>query len=622
MKVEELEELLPEYLRNLDPNLYLSDNYVVVDFETTILEKGSPYNAENKIVCSSYKCGVGHESYTGDPVFVVGNEFQQSDLLAAIESADYWIAHNTKFEYGWLERCGLALHAKLAFCTQIAEYVLRSNRKGGLALDDCLKRRGMDSKEHLGKSLLKAGVCPSQWPMGWLEPYSIKDSDAGEQLFLHQREHLKRNKQLKTVFTRNLLTPVLVDIEKVGMHIDEERVRKLHRDYTVRKEELQGQIDLITDGANPRSVPQMREVLYDKLKFKRPTDKKWLTPGGEPTTSFDYINTLKPKTKKQIKFKELKQEYSKVDAALTKCLNKFYDCVSETTDHIITASLNQTVTATQRLSSTGRNYKAQFQNFPRIFKPLFKARREGWFIGEIDQAQLEYRGAVWFGQDEAGLYDILHRVDSHGFTAEHIFGERFTNPTSEAVKKALRTEAKAHTFKPLYGGKSGTPDEVRYYEAFVKKHAGIAAIQEEWKKDALNHKKVVCPNGAIFYFPDTRITNSGYITNSTNICNYPVQSFATADIVPIGVVYQWHLIRVADLRSFLVNTVHDSAIGEVHPDEVEIYEAIGEYAHVDLVYKYLKEVYDVDFNVPLEVEAEFSTNWADTEYWRIKYLYK
>jgi DNA polymerase I-like protein with 3'-5' exonuclease and polymerase domains len=431
-----------------------------------------------------------------------------------------------------------------------------------------------------------------------------------------------------TAFTRNIFTPVIYDIEERGMHIDEERVKPVHRDYHTRLKALRIQIDKITGGANPKSPKQMIEVLYEQLKFKKPADtpqnrrKKWITPAGSPTTSFDYIQTLKPNNKTQKRFLELKKEYGKVSDALSKCLNKFVQCVDETEDHILTATLNQTITATQRLSSTGKNYGAQFQNFPRIFKPLFSAREEGWYMGEIDQAQLEYRVAVWFGQDEVGIYDIEHKVDSHSFTAEHIFGTEFTRLTDKDPQfKKLRTNAKAHTFKPLYGGQSGTANEVRYYKAFKKKHKGITAVQEEWKREACNSQKVQIPSGLWFYYPGTRINASGYVQNTTKICNYPVQSFATADIVPIGVTYQWHLMRLANMKSYLVNTIHDSSIGEVHPDEVDQYAEIGSYAFVNLVYEYLQKVFNVEFNVPLEAEAEFNKNWNDSPDWQEEYLH-
>ena len=60
MNAEELLPLLPDYLKDLDPEIYLSNNYVVVDFETTILDKGSPYNEDNRIVCSTWRVGSSH----------------------------------------------------------------------------------------------------------------------------------------------------------------------------------------------------------------------------------------------------------------------------------------------------------------------------------------------------------------------------------------------------------------------------------------------------------------------------------------------------------------------------------------------------------------------------------
>lgn len=623
--MQHLFDKLPGFLKDYDYERYMSDNYVVVDFETTIKEKGSPYEAENKIVCSSWKCGPEHKSGSTDAKYNNNSEYAQLELIEAIASADFWVAHNTKFEYGWLERCGLPLQNTLAFCTMVAEYILLSNRSNParLSLDRCLSARRMEAKDKLGKALLKAGVCPSSWPERWLKPYSLQDVIAGERLFLHQREALKQSNRLGLLFTRCILTPALVDIEKNGVHLDAERVTAIQRRYAQRLSELQIEIDEMTGGANPKSPKQMVKVLYEDFKFPKPSSKKteWWTKTGQPTTSFDYIDTLAPKTKRQAKFKKVKQEYGKVYDALSKALNKFRDCVAETEDHILTASINQTITKTQRLSSTGRNYKAQFQNFARIFKPLFNARHKDWKIGEIDQAALEYRVAVYLGQDEAGLYDINHGVDSHAFTAEKIFQSKFTSlePGTYEYKK-YRTDAKAHTFKPLYGGESGTKDEQRYYRAFKEKHKGVTAAQNDWKAEAVNTGRLVCPNGNIFFFPGTRVLDDGYVTNSTNICNYPVQHLATADIVPVGVTYQWHLMKVAEMESFLVNTVHDSSIGEVHPKEERLYAEIGTYAFVDIVYEYLNRVYGIDFNIPLAAEVEFNTHWSESADWREEYL--
>jgi DNA polymerase I-like protein with 3'-5' exonuclease and polymerase domains len=308
---------------------------------------------------------------------------------------------------------------------------------------------------------------------------------------------------------------------------------------------------------------------------------------------------------------------------MTKALDKFEACVTETGDNLLYAQLNQTITATHRLSSTGRNYSTQFQNLHRIFKPLFSPRYEGWKLGEADEAQLEYRVAVFLGQDEAGMHDIANNVDAHAFTASFTHAKEWDEVKDDLkseVRKAIRTDAKADTFKPLYGGSSGTPAQQEYYKAFKEKHQGITQMQEDWKNTVLRTKKLRTVTGLEFYWPDTKLSRSGYITNSTNICNYPVQMFATADIVPIAVVYQWHYMKAAGMHSFLVNTVHDSSISEVHPEENELFENIVVQCFTDKVVWYLDEVYNIDFNISLEAEIELDDFWADSEGWRNEFL--
>ena len=44
---------LPDHILNPDPEIYRSKNYVTVDFETTILGKGLPLYADNRIVLAA-----------------------------------------------------------------------------------------------------------------------------------------------------------------------------------------------------------------------------------------------------------------------------------------------------------------------------------------------------------------------------------------------------------------------------------------------------------------------------------------------------------------------------------------------------------------------------------------
>lgn len=167
----------------------------------------------------------------------------------------------------------------------------------------------------------------------------------------------------------------------------------------------------------------------------------------------------------------------------------------------------------------------------------------------------------------------------------------------------------------VYGGESGTDKEKEYYKAFKLRYKQITAKQQEWIREVLNTGKLVTETGLVFYWPNTKIMPSGYIVNKEAICNYPVQSLATADIVPISVVYQWHLMKQHNLQSFLINTIHDSSIGEVHPDERDIYKEIAESCFKEVSVWYLEKVYGIEFFVKLSVETEYKRYWSHEKEW-------
>ncbi len=90
--------------------------------------------------------------------------------------------------------------------------------------------------------------------------------------------------------------------------------------------------------------------------------------------------------------------------------------------------------------------------------------------------------------------------------------------------------------------------------------------------------------------------------------NYAIQGFATGFCVPIAVLCMWHRIRDVDGLT-MVNTVHDSACTEVAQDRVEDLKALAALWGDDTM-RYCKEIYGIDFTVPLEVETKIGTHWA------------
>jgi DNA polymerase I-like protein with 3'-5' exonuclease and polymerase domains len=227
-------------------------------------------------------------------------------------------------------------------------------------------------------------------------------------------------------------------------------------------------------------------------------------------------------------------------------------------------------------------------------------------MGEADGAQLEFRIATHLGRDPQGWYDITTGVDVHKYTASVIL-----DIPEEEVTREQRQEAKADTFKPTYGGKSGTPAQQKYYEAFSKKYSALYATQTKWTHQVVENKKLETEYGMVYHWPDCKMTQYGYITHTTNIFNYPVQGFATAEIIPIALVCAWH--RMADMESFLVNTVHDSIIAELHPDEVDQWHEVAKQCLIVDCYDILESLYKVELTVPLGAGVMVGTHWANKE---------
>ena len=65
-------------------------------------------------------------------------------------------------------------------------------------------------------------------------------------------------------------------------------------------------------------------------------------------------------------------------------------------------------------------------------------------------------------------------------------------------------------------------------------------------------------------------------------------------------------------NSCIVNTVHDSIVIDVHPDELD--DIIGVINNTnDNLKNIIDKQFNIDFNVPLLLEAKIGDNWLDTK---------
>jgi DNA polymerase I-like protein with 3'-5' exonuclease and polymerase domains len=286
--------------------------------------------------------------------------------------------------------------------------------------------------------------------------------------------------------------------------------------------------------------------------------------------------------------------------ALRTYLSTFVEGIKNNVDgkDIIHPEFMQCVTATGRLSSRNPN----FQNMPRgstfAIRKVVESRFEGGLILEGDYSQLEFRVAGFLAKDAQAYIDVKDGTDVHSYTA--------------SVIGCTRQQAKAHTFKPLYGGVSGTDAQKRYYSAFKQKYEGVTEWHDHLQREAVEKRVITLPSGRQYAFPNARWTQYGTAVGRTNICNYPVQGFATADLLPAALVRLDRLFRESELQSVICNTVHDSIVIDVHPDEKDECISLMREAMLALPEETM-ERYGFRYDMPVGIELKIGKNWLDLE---------
>ena len=433
--------------------------------------------------------------------------------------------------------------------------------------------------------------------LSWLI-YSIKPKDKKEWCKIFNigiDKNTGKNKkrpQYSRLQFRNLVTdntiPIFKTVAQQCLHCKGKGViKKIKKDGSPFKNyskcpECDGEGYIYTEMAKYAGFRQRPKSVYDVSESGFRTDK---------------ITLSKIAAEAEGEFKEFIDAVVRHNAVDT-YLNTFVEGLKNFTNEkgFLHPKFMQAVTATGRLSSRDPNFQNQPRGKTFPIRKVVTSRFEGGKILEIDFAQLEFRTAVYLAQDKQGMEDIKNKIDVHQYTAD-IIG-------------VSRQDAKAHTFKPLYGGVTGTEDEKRYYTKFLEKYKDIKTWHDRLQSEAIRYKRIKLPTGREYSFPYAERTPWGGSTYGTQIKNYPVQGFATADIVPLACINIYKLMKDKGVKSLLVNTVHDSIVADVYPGEEDVMSDIFNQGTADVI-PALKQYYKIDFNVPLDTELKIGNNWLD-----------
>lgn len=297
--------------------------------------------------------------------------------------------------------------------------------------------------------------------------------------------------------------------------------------------------------------------------------------------------------------------------AVNTYLNSFVEGIKRWTrsDGLLHAWFNQTVAKTGRLSSSHPNFQNQPKERKFPIRQCVISRFDGGVITECDFSGLEFVVAGELSRDPQIIDDILKGKDIHKQTASIVHRK-----PKEEITKDERNEVKPYTFAPLYGGQGANePEHIRqYFKEFFNIYKRHGEWQIEQMDSVITNGFVRTPSGREYAFPGTKRLKNNRTTNSTAIVNYPVQGFATGDIVPLACIRALRKFRELELKSKLIITVHDSIGADTHPDEKQQVAEALKWATEGAVDE-IKERWNYMMILPLKSEVSQGINWMEME---------
>ena len=394
------------------------------------------------------------------------------------------------------------------------------------------------------------------------------------------------------------LVYTLSDMEKEGVHVDAEELKRYGGELAAQIEVLEKEI---YEGAgetfNINSPKQLGHILFEKLEM--PYGKKTKTGYSTAADVLEKLAVEYPLVSKILEYRQL----AKLKSTYADGLANFIE-----EDGRIHTNFQQTVTATGRLSSTDPN----LQNIPirmelgRMIRKVFLPK-DGYVFVDADYSQIELRTLAHMSGDEMLIQAYREAQDIHRMTASQVFHTPF-----EKVTDLQRRNAKAVNFGIVYGISSfGLSQDLsiskkeaqeyieRYFESYPKIKEFLDGCVEKAKKDGYS----VTMFGRRRPLPE--ISSSNFMQRSFGeriAMNAPIQGTA-ADIIKIAMNRVHRRLIDEGLKSRLLLQVHDELLIETAPDEV------------DEVKKILDEEMKgaADLSVELEIDTHTGKNWYEAK---------
>jgi DNA polymerase-1 len=538
--------------------------------------------------------------YPGAPA-----QLDTGSVLAALkplleDEAKPKLGHHLKFDCHILANYGIAL-AGHRYDSMLESYVLNS----------VTTRHDMDStvEKYLGiKTIHYEDICgkgAKQIPFSQVDieraaEYAAEESDVTlqlHQILWPQLEALPRLKNLYESIEQPLV-PVLYRMERTGVLVDRELLRKQSTELAGRMLELQTQAHSEAGGVfNVDSPRQLQEILFGKLGI--PVIRK--TPTGQPSTAEDVLEELAL----SYPLPKLILEYRGVAKLKSTYTDTLPEQINQQTGRIHT-SYHQAVAATGRLSSTDPN----LQNIP-IRTPEGRRIRQafvappGHSLVAADYSQIELRIMAHLSGDSSLLAAFAENRDVHQATAAEVLGIPLATVTSDQ-----RRSAKAVNFGLIYGMSAfglarqlsiSRGEAQKYVDLYFKRYPGVKRYMDQTRQKARDAGYVETIFGRRLYLPEILSRNQGLRQSAERqAINAPMQGSA-ADIIKRAMIDVDAWLQSSKAPARLIMQVHDELVLEVADEAVETL--------VQQLRQHMARA--AELTVPLKVDVGIGRNWDE-----------
>ena len=488
-------------------------------------------------------------------------DYVRSSLSALAEEGVRLATFQIKFQYGYLQ----GMETDGLFDVLIAAYLLNPLKNDYSIADIAHEHLDLTIKE---KSLL---LGKSSWQEALIEKPGEFLEYAGDAVYAIWKSWPVLEEKLKQADMEKLfaeiempLTRVLHDMEMEGIRANPQALMDYGDALVERIGELEKSIhEKAGEAFNINSPKQLGEILFGKMKL----------PGGKKTktgysTAADVLEKLAeehPIASEILEYRGLAKLKSTYADGLLPCIGP---------DGRIHTTLNQTITATGRISSTEPN----LQNIPmrmelgRLIRRAF-IPKEGYLFTDADYSQIELRVLAHMSGDEQLIEAYRMDADIHRITASKVFHTPF-----EEVTDLQRRNAKAVNFGIVYGISSfglsqdlsiSRKEASEYIEEYFKTYPGVKAFLDREVASAKEKGYSVTLFERRRPVPELKSSNFMQRSFGERVAmNAPIQGTA-ADIIKIAMIRVWRRLAKENLKSRLILQIHDELLIETAPGEEE-----------------------------------------------------